>query len=101
MTAYDYNRPYIDYEEFKTFRAIDPEVAAEYGATVIATELSNSEYNSRYAKLSKKNNMKNPPGAGRHKFMGWLVVRRYGTSRQYETWMPDHAFEECYELTSQ
>lgn len=30
--------------------------------------------------------------------MGWLVVRKYGTTSQYETWMPEEAFEECYEL---
>ncbi len=101
MTGYDFNRPYIGYEAFQTFKAIDPEIAAQYGETVIATELSNSEYNSRYAKFSKKNNMKNPPGAGRHKFMGWLVVRKYGTTGQYETWMPEEAFKECYELTPQ
>ncbi len=101
MTAYDYNRPYIGYEAFKTFKAIDLQIAAEYGTTVIATELSNSEYNSRYAKFSKKNNMKNPPGAGRHKLMGWLVVRKYRTSSQYVTWMPQEVFEECYEPTSQ
>lgn len=60
MTGYDFNRPYIGYEAFQTFKAIDPEVAAQYGQTVIATELSNSEYNSRYAKFAKKNNMKPP-----------------------------------------
>lgn len=64
MTGYDFNRPYIGYEAFQTFKAIDPEVAAQYGQTVIATELSNSEYNSRYAKLSKEKNMKNPLGLG-------------------------------------
>lgn len=98
MTGYDYDRPYVSHESFQKFNAIDPDIAAKYGQTVIATQLSNSEYNSRYARLGKKNNMKRPPGAGRHKFMGWLVVRKLGTSRQYETWMPEDAFEECYEL---
>jgi hypothetical protein len=29
--------------------------------------------------------------------MGHLVVRRLGTSGQYETWMPSDVFEELYE----
>lgn len=100
LPGYDFNRPYVGYDSFQTFKAIDPEIASKYGQTVIATQLSNSEYNARYAKLGKKNNMKSPPGAAGHKFMGWLVVRRFGTKRQYETWMPEMAFEDCYALAS-
>ena len=39
--------------------------------------------------------MKPPPGTGRI-FDGYLVVRKLGTSGQYETWMPALAFEDVY-----
>ena len=40
--------------------------------------------------------MKPPPSCGRI-FPGYLVVRNLGKSDQYETWMPDHVFDELYE----
>jgi hypothetical protein len=96
MSPYDYDRPYIAQEAMVTYRATDQEAAARYGLTVKATDLSNREYGMRYERLAQTNNMRPPPSAGRI-FAGYLVVRRLGTNDQYETWMPDHAFEDVYE----
>ncbi|MGR6798207.1 hypothetical protein ACU6VJ_10000 [Sphaerotilus sulfidivorans] len=78
-----------------SYVATDAETAAEFGRTVKATELSNVEYKTRFGRFARENNMKPPPSCGRI-FMGFLVVRRVGTRQQYETWMPDHVFEELY-----
>lgn len=95
MTAYDYDRPFIAHAKLQTYIAIEPSEAKKYGGTVKATELSNIEYKTRFAHLARENNMKAPPSCGRI-FMGYLVVRKMGSSEQYETWMPDHVFEEIY-----
>lgn len=95
MAGYDFDRPYISIDALDLFNAVDPEVAKRYGRTVKATQLSNSEYAQRYGRMSKSANMKPPPSHGRV-FLGYLVVRKLGTSEQYETWIPDHAFEEIY-----
>ena len=95
MIAYDYDRPFIAHGNMRTYVATDAETASEYGRTVKATELSNVEYKIRFGKLKRENNMKPPPSCGRI-FMGYLVVRCLGTQQQYETWMPDHVFEELY-----
>lgn len=95
MDHYDYERPYIAQSAMKSYVATDAETASEFGPSVKATELSNVEYKSRFSRLARENNMKPPPSCGRI-FMGFLVVRRVGTKQQYETWMPDHVFEELY-----
>jgi hypothetical protein len=79
----------------QTYVATDGETASEFGRTVKATGLSNVEYKIRFGKLKRENNMKPPPSCGRI-FMGYLVVRHLGTRQQYETWMPDHVFEDLY-----
>jgi hypothetical protein len=33
-------------------------------------------------------------------FPGYLVVRKIDTKSEYETWMPDHVFEEIYVASS-
>lgn len=80
----------------RAYVATDAETASEHGRKVKATQLSNVEYKIRFDKLKRENNMKSPPSCGRI-FMGCLVVRRLGTRQQYETWMPDHVFEELYD----
>lgn len=99
MTGYDYKRPYIDAASLALFKAINPDVANRYGQTVMATSMGNFEYAARYSLMSKSNNMKEPPGIGR-KFLGYLVIRRLCQPNQYETWMPEDAFEETYEPIS-
>ena len=95
MASYDFNRPYVGIETLSSFIAVDTEVAKRYGKMVKAIQLSNAEYAQRFERLSNTNNMKFPPSHGRI-FSGYLVVRKLGTSEQYETWIPDHAFEEIY-----
>ncbi len=93
MSGYDFNRPFINEKAMEHFFAIDRETASRFGKKVKATELSNMEYKIRFGKLCSENNMKPPPSCGRI-FSGYLVIRRLGTRAQYETWMPDHVFEE-------
>lgn len=95
MTGYDFNKPFVDSGSLPIFRAIDAEVASRYGTTVRATQMSNSDYARRHTRLAQSNNMKPPPSHGRI-FDGYLVVRKIDTSSQYETWIPDHAFDEIY-----
>jgi len=94
--SFDYERPYLDANALPRFRAIDREEARRYGEFVRACELSNTQYDQRYQRLAKQNNMRPPPSHGRI-FSGYLVVRRIDQRDQYETWMPDHVFEEIYE----
>lgn len=95
MDLYDYDRPYIVQADMREYIATDRKTSSQYGRMVKATELSNVEYKTRFGRFAKSNNMKPPPSCGRI-FMGYLVVRRMGAKDQYETWMPDHAFEEVY-----
>lgn len=95
MTGYDFNRPLISEQALERFVAVNKDIASRYGKYVKAIELSNIEYKIRYGKLKGKNNMKPPPSCGRI-FPGYLVIRKLGQSEQYETWMPDHVFEEFY-----
>lgn len=97
---YDFNRPYLDLDQMRLYEAIDRVTRESYGAFVRAAELSNSEYNARYERLGRANNMKSPPDRGRI-FSGYLVVRKLGTHAQYETWMPDYVFEELYRLATE
>ena len=99
MTGFDFERPFVEASTLPLYVAIDREVAQRYGHLVHASELSNAEYDRRYKRLCNANQMKPPPSHGRI-FGGFLVVRKLGTSEQYETWMPDHAFEESYRLHS-
>ena len=96
MTGYDFDRPYIDAAMLPLFTAVDRDEAARFGRTVKAISMSNSEYAARHARMARSNNMKEPPSYGR-KFPGYLLVRKLGQPDQYETWIPDHAFEEIYE----
>jgi len=97
MIDYDPNRPYLDLDSMEFFTALRKDVAMKYGKTVKAMELSNREYERRFNRLAGKHNMMPPPGSHIHIMLGYLVVRRLGSPKQYETWMPDDVFEELYE----
>lgn len=93
--TFDYDHAFLNADALPRFRALDPEEAQRYGEFVRAGELSNAQYDQRFQRLAKQNNMRPPPSHGRI-FSGYLVVRRVGQRDQYETWMPDHVFEELY-----
>ena len=59
-------------------------------------ELSNREYLRRFNRLAKTNNMKPPPSSHIHIMTGYLAIRKLGSPQQYETWIPNEAFEEMY-----
>ncbi len=92
----DYNLPFVTMEEMPVWTAINSSDAKKYGTRVRAYPLSNRSYQRRFAKLAKENNMKEPPSSNIHIMPGMLVVRKLGTSQQYETWMPEDVFEELY-----
>jgi len=97
MSDHNLNRPYLDLELMDFFTAIRKSDARRYGKTVRAFGLSNREYQRRFNRLGKQNNMKPPPGSHIHIMPGYLVVRKLGTPNQYETWMPDQIFGEIYQ----
>ena len=97
--AYDFDRPFVDSKMLPNYVATDIEEARLYGCTVRAVEMSNAEYSARFRKLSADLTMKPPPSHGRI-FPGYLVVRKIDTKTEYETWMPDHVFEEIYVASS-
>lgn len=89
----------IGQESFSEFMALDDEVAAKYGRLVKAHPMTNRAYGRRHLALAQQNNMKPPPSSGRI-FMGYVVIRSLGRKGQYETWIPDHAFEDIYKARS-
>lgn len=80
----------------QSYRARDQKTAQRYGKTVKALEITNREYRQRFDKLAEKQSMKPPPSSAIHIMMGFQVVRKLGTPRQYETWMPGDVFDELY-----
>ena len=94
---YDYQRPFVERNGLREYVATDRTVSRRYGSVVIATELSNKEYKIRYDRLHNEHQMKPPPSSLRI-FPGYLVVRNLGTPHEYETWIPDHAFDDIYEI---
>ena len=93
--GYDFSKKYMDKWAMDQFAAIDNDIGRRYGAVVRAIPLSNREYQHRYDKLKDSRNMKRPPSSERI-FPGYLAIRRFGTKQEYETWVPDDAFEEMY-----
>lgn len=93
--TYDFTRPFVDTSQLPTYVALDIDEARQYGKTVRAMEMSNAEYSARYRKLSANRTMKPAPSHQRI-FPGYLVVRKIETKDEYETWMPDHVFEDLY-----
>lgn len=91
-------RPRVTREKMTLFKARDRKTAQLYGSTVAAAEIANVDFKLRFAKYSHERKMSDPPSCGRI-FMGYLVVRRLNTPEEYETWMPDHVFDELYEAT--
>lgn len=90
-------RPFVTLEQMADYSARDQDTARKYGPTVKAAEISNRDYGYRYTKFSSSRRMQPPPSAHRHIYLGYIVVRKVGTPEQYETWMPDHVFDELYE----
>lgn len=95
--GYDYSKKYMDKWAMDSFAALDMETAGRYGKLVQAVYISNREYQHRYDKLKDSRTMKPPPLSGRI-FPGYLVIRKLGTKQEYETWIPDEAFQEMYKL---
>jgi len=93
--AYDFTRPLIDASTLSLYEARDAVEAQLYGKTVRAVEMTNAEYSKRHRELASSRTMKPSPSHKRI-FMGYLVVRKCGTKHEYETWMPDHVFDELY-----
>jgi hypothetical protein len=93
--AHDFSRPFVDALQLPIYEALDMEEAREYGKTVRATAMSNVEYSERHKKFASSRTMMRVPSHHRI-FPGYLVVRKMGTKNEYETWMPDHVFEELY-----
>ncbi len=89
-------RPFVPLEKMAVYVAIDSQTARRYGPTVRAYEISNRDYKYRYNKHHNDWAMQPPPSSHMHIYLGYLVVRKLGTPGQYETWMPDHVFEELY-----
>ncbi|MCY1373539.1 hypothetical protein D9M69_608230 [compost metagenome] len=97
--SFDYDRPFLGQDAMSLYMAVDPTASARYGSIVKAMELSNREYQHRYNKLAITNHMKAPPSSNRI-FSGYLVVRKLGSPDQYETWMPNHVFDDLYRRVS-
>jgi hypothetical protein len=93
-------RPFVSLEDMALYSARDSDTAKKYGTTVKAAEISNRDYGYRYSKFSSSRTMQPPPSSHIHIYLGYLVVRNLGTSKQYETWMPGHLFEELYEASN-
>lgn len=91
-------RPYVTLEHMANYSPLDNDTARKYGAVVKAAEISNRDYGYRYQKLNTSQAMQSPPSSHMHIHLGYLVVRKLGTPQQYETWMPDHVFDELYEV---
>ena len=91
-------RPFISLEQMGSYSALDRETAEKYGPIVKAAPVSNRDYKYRHEKYSSSRSMQPPPSSHMHIYLGYLVVRRLGTPEQYETWMPNHVFEELYEV---
>jgi len=89
----------IGQESFSAFEALDDEVAAKCGRLVKALPMTNRAYGRRHLELAQQNNMKPPPRSARI-FPGYVVIRNLGRKGQYETWMPDEAFEHTYKARS-
>jgi hypothetical protein len=86
----------MDKSAMAKYAATEANTAKKYGRVVRALAISNREYQHRYDKLFETREMKPPPSSGRI-FPGYLVVRKLNSPHEYETWIPDHAFEEVYE----
>ena len=95
MEPYSEDRPFIAVEQMQLFDAVDRDTSRLYGPKVRAAGISNVDYKVRFNKLGATRHMKPPPSCGRI-FPGFIVVRQLGTPDEYETWMPDHVFEELY-----
>lgn len=95
MDPYSSDRPFTPQEQMALFDAIDRDASRRFGPKVKAAGISNVDYKIRFSKLSSSQSMNPPPSCGRI-FAGYVVVRKLGTPDQYETWMPDHVFEDLY-----
>jgi hypothetical protein len=99
FVSYDPNRPFWDLDQMSVYEAINAETAKESGPRVKAMVLSNVQYMARVARFGSERRMRSPQHNLRV-ILGYLVVRRLGTPRQYETWMTEDLFEELYREAS-
>jgi len=95
--GYDFSKKFIDSNAMDSYSSIDTETTKRFGKRVKAMPLSNVDYKQRFHKLKSSRTMKSPPSCGRI-FLGYIVVRNLHTNKEYETWMPDHVFDEIYKL---
>jgi hypothetical protein len=93
------DRPFVTLEQMRTYAARHRKIAQSHGPTVKAAEISNREYAYRYERHSSDWAMQPPPSSFMHIYLGYLVVRKLGTTEQYETWMPSHVFDDLYSAT--
>lgn len=91
------NQPLLDSSKLPLYETFDPDVIARFGASVRAIVMSNTDYAFRHRQLATKQKMMQPPSHSRI-FAGYLVVRKLGRKDEYETWMPDHVFDDLYVL---
>ena len=89
-------RPFVAVEKMEYYSARDQRTAQQYGPLIKAAAISNRDYKYRYEKFSSSRVMQPPPSSNMHIYLGFLVVRKLGTPKQYETWMPCQVFEELY-----
>lgn len=88
-------RPYVTDDDMAVYIARDRKTASMYGKKVLAVPIANVDFKTRFNKSVSHRRMQEPPSCGRI-FLGYLVVRKLGTPDEYETWMPDHVFDELY-----
>ena len=93
--GYDFSKTYMDKAAMDQYIATDGQVSKRYGRIIRAIPISNREYQHRYDKLSNSREMKPPPLSGRI-FPGYLTIRNLDSDSEYETWIPEEAFEEIY-----
>lgn len=94
-------RAFVPLEQMAAYSARDRDTARKYGPVVKVAEISNRDYSYRYSRFSFSRKMQPPPSSHMHIHLGYLVVRKLGTPGQYETWMPDHVFEDLYETAGE
>ena len=87
----------MDKHAMDRYQAVNADIANKYGRIVRAIEISNREYRHRCDKLKSSRRMREPPSSERI-FSGYLVVRNPDSGCEYETWIPDHGFDEIYEI---
>ena len=84
----DYDRPFVGAENLSEYIAVDK----TRGPPLRLGDI-------RLERMRNDRRMKPPPSSLRI-LPGYLTVRKLGTPSEYETWIPDHTFEEIYRRRS-